>query len=209
MKRARIGTKLDFSHSNTLRHGTKEGFEAGCQCHHCRQAGFPHSYSRYVAADLRCRCMVCKAAAARAQKRVRERRKARLEAGEEISTPHGRARYEAGCRCDVCKQATYSYVSSRKQRLRALAEHTQGRSVPHGTRKGYGEHGCRCFECAEAWRKYRAGLRDREPRPERFCEVCADTIPEWVFALQKTCSEQCRETKTRRDRRNRYRAQRQ
>lgn len=188
MRRARIGTKLDFSDSRSLRHGTQDGFEEGCQCWHCRDAGFPHGYSRYVAPDLKCRCMICKASAAKAQKKVRERRKARLEAGEEISTPHGRARYEAGCRCSICKQAAYSYLHNRKQRLRMLAEHTQGRSVPHGTRKGYAEHGCRCFECCEAWRHYRADLRG--PKPENFCRVCGEDITHRIKSA-KYCSTAC------------------
>lgn len=109
-----------------IQHGTRAGYTSG-----------------------KCRCDLCKAANTQACKETRERRLARLAAGETFK--HGLSGYNAyKCRCDICKAAK----TEEQQRRRA------SREIKHGTRSTYVYHGCRCDLCTAANSERARALRE-------------------------------------------------
>lgn len=70
--------------------------------------------------------------------------------------------YRAACRCDLCRAANARGQQQRRATRRARLKSKKFRAdVEHGLASTYGNWGCRCRPCTDAWA---ADAKDRKAR---------------------------------------------
>lgn len=120
---------------------------------------FKHGRSGYT--NHRCRCVECRADWSAYCKDARERRRAKVLAGD-VVIQHGSesSYFNYMCRCSECVEAhRLGDLPRRKARIErmeaGLAE------VEHGKPSTYTNYACRCDACSVAASQYQASFRRR------------------------------------------------
>jgi len=201
-----------FNDPNDPRHGTTTGYNIGCQCDPCKNAGSEY-FKQYKLDKLQemqndpdheyhgtptgysngCRCDSCKNAGNEYDKQYKLDKLEKMQNDPDHELHGTTTGYNIGCHCVPCKNAKSEYVKQYKLDKLEKMQNDPDHEL-HGTLAGY-VAGCKCVPCKNAGLEYRKQYRKNKKQssmwylasPSGTCLNCAVPLTNRMDNYCGTC----------------------